>query len=153
MSGGATLTVDVEYSQYYLTDGGGDIDALEPPSSDASHVRAAGSAAIVVSATEYGPVTLVVERCETAPQPELEQWDVVEEFTLECGDETYLGTPTMGTLDDPVLVGEGTHRVRLSAKGVAEASKYATLDDPVETHRLQVWPSSAEPPRVLKPWR
>jgi len=64
-----------------------------------------------------------------------------------------LATLTQALSDtDPGVIqaGEpGSYRLRVYARGRDAAAEHITLDSPLETHHLQIWPAPRTTPRLL----
>ncbi|RKS76857.1 hypothetical protein BZB76_2223 [Actinomadura pelletieri DSM 43383] len=100
------------------------------------------------------PVT--VESWSRRPEPDLDLWEEVIEFSLRLGEgasvESMLSDGHLG-LDLPGATGD--YRIRLHAKGRREAAVLEHLsldegDEPVEMHMMQIWAEPSTPVRWLK---
>lgn len=154
----------VEYAQYYLYSAGYNLftDPVLAPGGTASlfgtsfglAVPGAGPAVAVWTGHEGCWISLRVARLAAEPAAELDEWEAVEQVTIQPTAEVVLRGALVGKTEEhyPDLRGDhdGSYlSIRVSARGRdsqpgVPASPQHPRRNPVEHHLIQTWPA-AEP--------
>jgi hypothetical protein len=98
----------------------------------------------VITGTNEGPVTVYSELLSNAPETLQQDWDVIAERDIVAGPQglditdLYQYRPRRHLQVPP-----GRYRVRIHVRDRALAAQHNQLDAPLETHLIQIWPSSS----------
>jgi hypothetical protein len=102
----------------------------------------------IITGTVMGPLTVAVETLDGPPPLVPQAWDVVGDADLTVNRE-YLNvagwdqpTPT-NRLQRRFLTPPGLHRVRVHVRGRDTASALHVVDESLEQHLLQIWPTQS----------
>lgn len=149
----------VDNHQYMVCspDGAG-LDPQNARINGTGFVEASDTTAIVFTGTDTGPVRVDAEILTDAPPPNAamwmaQGWDAVAEVSLYTPDGSFATVSTTVGKDGPLTVTAGppgTYRLRVHAAGRDQASRSLTLEEPLETHRIAIWPAPAAPIAVLR---
>ncbi|MEV0374328.1 hypothetical protein AB0I10_31790 [Streptomyces sp. NPDC050636] len=112
-------------------------------------IRAAEDGAVIYTGLTLGDIWLRLELWDAQPPLDTNGWDDVGEVTYTA---TMPARPCAVDGDSPdvfpdlAFAGPGTYRIRISTLG-RDAGHQADVieahEDPVEEHRIQVWPAPA----------
>lgn len=107
--------------------------------------------AYVITGTSWGPVTVYTQNLPQRPDEIEPGWEIVVERDIIADqgglsvENLYQTGPTGG-----LAVRPGRARLRVHARSRAEARASKELEEPLEAHLLQIWPTNeAQPPIVL----
>lgn len=149
----------VDNHQYMLCspDGAG-LDPQNAHIIGTGFLEASNTTAIVFTGTDTGPVRIEAEILTTIPPLDAamwqaQGWDAVAEVSLYTPDGAFATISTTVGKDGPLTVTAGppgTYRLRIHAAGRDQASRSLTLQEPMETHRIAIWPAPAAPIVVLR---
>ena len=139
----------VQDGQYYIeASGGRGGDWLDPQD---GLTTGQDNWVAILTGTQWGPVTVHLQSLPTAPASVEAGWEMVVERDIVTKDgglvvvSLYGGGGTGGLKLRP-----GRGRLRIHVRDRAVAVPYNKLESPLETHLIQVWPSSEpQPPAVL----
>jgi hypothetical protein len=140
----------VSFGQYAIYDPEVGPDAVPPLPERIGNGAAvtATDGVCLVSGLHTGDIWITAETWTASPPLELDGWDdVVEVAYTATTDAALVGELDGDSRDDlPNLLasGPGTYRLRISVRGRAAGQKLDHLkrdEDPVEEHRLQMWPA------------
>lgn len=147
-------TVEVHYGQAYIElDGpfGGDMDASFVGQSNGLIGVSAAAILFLITGLHTGPVGLTINLHDAAPELD-ESWEEIVEvpFHVSNGDITLVEWGA----DQGVrmVVPSGDYRARYHGNAMEAASDLDTNteEDPVDHYRLDLWPASPAPDRIVK---
>ena len=103
-------------------------------------------------------ISLQVERHDSEPAAELEEWQAVEQVTMKPAGEVRVIAGLIGKIEDHYPDFRGGHdarylAIRVSVRGrdkpVIPASPLHPRRVPLEDHLIEVWPAAEPAPRVV----
>ncbi|RKS68254.1 hypothetical protein BZB76_6514 [Actinomadura pelletieri DSM 43383] len=98
----------------------------------------------VITGTSWGPVTVHTQNLSQPPDEVEPGWEIVVERDILARqgvltvENLYQSSATGG-----LRVRPGRARLRVHARGRAEARANKALEEPIEAHLLQIWPTDA----------
>ncbi|REF00296.1 hypothetical protein [Thermomonospora umbrina] len=155
-----TFAVSVSYFQYLLHTQ--DADLTESPYAGGNGliwVDPAGEAAIIMTGTDTGPVTLTIDVTDQPPDADLDTWDdVVEASVTLTGDGIVIYAPADmeggHEVELPASAEETrTYRLRAHARGRDQGRAQQFTDiasSPPEEHLILLWPADEADEQRLK---
>ncbi|MCD0452119.1 hypothetical protein LO762_23425 [Actinocorallia sp. API 0066] len=145
----------VHHHQYFLVD----TEADNLPSTSAVKnglIGADTNGVCVLAGLHTGPIWLDVEPLDTEPALDLDDWEEIVEIgypaTSGALEVSEWGSGERDDLPD-LIGGPGEVRVRISTRGRPAGHAADALnneDEPVEEHRLQIWPGPGPTETVHK---
>lgn len=146
------FTLFADYFQFYLQDDraeGRDI-AAQWSDDDVARMLTVGPGVVGVGTARNMSVAVSVELLGEAPALNLNAWDHVVDCTLVAHSGSLVLAGSTDYLPDAprIPVAPGTYRVRFAAAGLDTLSDDGLDGD--DRYQLQLWPSSAAEPTVLK---
>lgn len=146
---GGRAPIDIQYAQYYLTPESVHGSEADEYGDDDGLVMASDDAIWVECGTQYGQLDLEVRLLQEAPFQIDWSWEAIVErsFSTASGPRT-ITTWENDWLDNvfPTIPGGGTYRLRVHARGRAEAEN----TDQGEQHLLLIWPAPMAPNQMIK---
>lgn len=111
----------------------------------------------VRTGAHWGPVEVATAWLQAAPTAIGDEWEEIAEISVVCGSGLGIGE-LMGELRQALCNEGGSYRLRISARGRAEAADlgYDELTDerdgtePVEEYLVEAWPAPIENARTVR---
>ncbi|WP_157430709.1 hypothetical protein [Actinomadura macra] len=143
-----TYVVPVQDGQYYIeASGGRGGDWLDPQD---GLTTGQSNWVAIFTGTQWGPVTL---RLQSLPErsTDLETgWEMIVERDIVTADGGLAVVSTYSAGSGGMKLPPGRGRLRIHVRDRAVALRHSKLESPLETHFIQVWPSSEpQAPAVL----
>lgn len=147
-------TVNVHYGQFYLEAGtpfDGDMPRCFAKQSNGLCGAAVPGFVFLTTGLHTGPVGLDIESHES--EPDLNDiWEDVVEVSLQVSGPVLSLVQWAELTGTPLVRMAGSYRLRYSGRGMDKAHEEDTVlgSDPIDRYRIDIWPASPAPDRVVK---